>query len=377
MTTPLRRYYRGYDLAAIRDAPAATTRYVHLDGQGTVQCLTDSTGAVTDRFASDAWGNQVKRTGTSINRQWYVGNWGYYRQVDRALDSSRLRCEGPSIGRWLSRCIFGVSLPFPYVLGRPSELVDPQGMARAFASVTSGASTNATGSRGGLSYLPAFRLRVHETETMSQELEMGLEMGSAPRTPWDTQAYHQTLTRHCGLRFSASPQTPFYIGGPCGYAQWGVYWHIPRGCTGFVLQHLKWVCSEKSCPSGKSIPCPDQVKPSEFWEAFRVVDGRIVYPPECAQHPGYDDLFGVPNQGLACFGKQQLIGYARFVLGQRLPPPWHRAPQGHPAHCLFVRDDAPPGWSDTGTIRRELWTKWWCCPPKPKKTIGDVEWASV
>jgi hypothetical protein len=36
----------------------------------TTQCLTDISGAVTDRFASDAWGVQVKRTGTSINRHW-------------------------------------------------------------------------------------------------------------------------------------------------------------------------------------------------------------------------------------------------------------------------------------------------------------------
>ncbi len=91
MSTALRTYYRGYNLVAMRDVPAATTRYYHFDHQGTTQCLTDSTGAVTDRFASDAWGNQVKRTGSSINRQWYIGNWGYYRQVDQVLDYVRAR----------------------------------------------------------------------------------------------------------------------------------------------------------------------------------------------------------------------------------------------------------------------------------------------
>src|ERR1051326_6698392 len=74
----LRRYYRGDELVAMRDVPAATTRYYHFDHQGTTQCLTDSTGAVTDRFASEAWGAQVKRTGSSIDRHWYVGGKGYY-----------------------------------------------------------------------------------------------------------------------------------------------------------------------------------------------------------------------------------------------------------------------------------------------------------
>ena len=52
--TPLRRYYRGHSLVAMRDVQANQTRYYHFDNQGTTQALTDSTGAVTDRFACDA-----------------------------------------------------------------------------------------------------------------------------------------------------------------------------------------------------------------------------------------------------------------------------------------------------------------------------------
>jgi hypothetical protein len=98
--TPLRRYYRGHSLVAMRDVQANQTRYYHFDNQGTIQALTDSTGAVTDRFASDAWGVQVKRTGSSINRQWYIGNLGYTRQVDQALDYARWRYYAGVHGRW-------------------------------------------------------------------------------------------------------------------------------------------------------------------------------------------------------------------------------------------------------------------------------------
>jgi RHS repeat-associated protein len=65
---------------------------------------------VTDRFACDAWGVQVKRTGSSINRQWYIGQLGYYRQVDQALDYVRARWSRPGVARWLSPDPLGVVL---------------------------------------------------------------------------------------------------------------------------------------------------------------------------------------------------------------------------------------------------------------------------
>src|SRR5947209_18724784 len=102
MSTAPRTYYRGHTLVAMRDQVAAVNRYYHCDHQGTTQALTDSTGAVTDRFASDAWGVQVKRTGSSINRQWYVGQLGYVRQVDQALDYVRARYLDVARGRWKS-----------------------------------------------------------------------------------------------------------------------------------------------------------------------------------------------------------------------------------------------------------------------------------
>jgi len=103
VSTPLRRYYRGHDLVGLRDEVNASTRYYRFDHQGTTQCLTDSTGTVTDRFAADAWGVPVKRTGNSINRHWYIGNWGYYRQADSALDYVRARLYAYTQGAWISQ----------------------------------------------------------------------------------------------------------------------------------------------------------------------------------------------------------------------------------------------------------------------------------
>jgi len=54
MSTALRTYYRGANLVSLREHPTGQTRYYHSDYQGTTQCLTDSAGTVTDRFACDA-----------------------------------------------------------------------------------------------------------------------------------------------------------------------------------------------------------------------------------------------------------------------------------------------------------------------------------
>jgi len=101
MSTALRTYYRGDDLVAMVDNLGAR-RYYYFDHQGTTQCLTNQAGAVTDRFASDAWGVQVKRTGSSINRHWYVGASGHYRDIQRSTDYVRLRIFSAPQGRWLT-----------------------------------------------------------------------------------------------------------------------------------------------------------------------------------------------------------------------------------------------------------------------------------
>lgn len=132
MSTPLRRYYNGPNgPASMVDCRTNQKRYFHYDHQGTVQCLTDETGAVTDRFASDAWGVQVKHLGTSINRQWYIGRSGYHRQADQALDYVRARYLSPGLGAFVSHdrlpSIFRFPESYAYASNSPAYLIDPTG----------------------------------------------------------------------------------------------------------------------------------------------------------------------------------------------------------------------------------------------------------
>ncbi len=128
MSVTLRRYFRGATLATMVTPLTGERRTYHLDHQGTVQCLTNAQGVVTDRFACDAWGNEFRRTGASINRQWYIGHLGYYRQVDQALDYVRARWLDPHRASWLAGdpIRMGGIYQYPWDLP-PSVASDPTG----------------------------------------------------------------------------------------------------------------------------------------------------------------------------------------------------------------------------------------------------------
>jgi len=129
MGTSLRSYYRGHSLVSMRDGQAGASRYYHFDAQGTTQCLTDASGAVTDRFAADAWGVQIKRTGISINRHWYIGNLGYQRAAS-AGDYVRRRQLQPLSGTWLTRdpSRHPAVGEYRYAEGSPAQWTDPSGL---------------------------------------------------------------------------------------------------------------------------------------------------------------------------------------------------------------------------------------------------------
>jgi RHS repeat-associated protein len=127
MGTSLRSYSRGHTLVSMQDGVPNTTRYYHFDHQGTTQCLTNEAGVVTDRFASDAWGVEVKRTGSSINRHWYIGDAGYYSSAPPRCYVRARTAETP-LGRWISADPSrGEHHLYTYAANSPARLVDPSG----------------------------------------------------------------------------------------------------------------------------------------------------------------------------------------------------------------------------------------------------------
>jgi len=119
--------------------------YVVTDAQGSVLALTDASGNVTDTWAYDAFGNQVSRTGTSVNPFRYTGE---YFDDAIGLQYNRARWYDASVGRFVSIDIIDGSLVNPVTLNKyvyagsdPANNVDPDGRDFTAAGVMQGITT--------------------------------------------------------------------------------------------------------------------------------------------------------------------------------------------------------------------------------------------
>jgi len=105
-----------------------------LDALGTVRGLVSPNGSITNTYLYDAWGNQLVATGAvAYNFRW-VGELGYYWDIDRAAPNMRARAYSPSTARFLSAdplgFVDGASL-YRYAGNRPLLMVDPAGLESA------------------------------------------------------------------------------------------------------------------------------------------------------------------------------------------------------------------------------------------------------
>ena len=118
-----------------------TTSYNHFDGLGSTRQLTNSAGAVTDTVSYDAWGDIIERTGTTAMFQLWIGEMGYYYDLETGLFDVRDRTYGPPIGRWTatdpSGFIAGLNR-YCYVDNAPIISADPRGRHKLLLSPTTG-----------------------------------------------------------------------------------------------------------------------------------------------------------------------------------------------------------------------------------------------
>jgi RHS repeat-associated protein len=112
---------------------AWTPNFYGYDGAESVRYLTSTTGAVTDTYGYDAFGNEVDHTGTTPNNYLYRGEqW----DPDLSLYYLRARYMNPLTGRFLSRDPEDGDPASPaslhkylYTEADPVNLVDPSGRA--------------------------------------------------------------------------------------------------------------------------------------------------------------------------------------------------------------------------------------------------------
>jgi RHS repeat-associated protein len=101
------------------------------DGRGNITFLTDGTGAVTDSYDYDAWGNVVARSGTTSNRRLFGGE---ELDPDLGLVVMRARYYDPARGRFSTvdpargRIDMPITLNrYLYANGDPVNEMDPTG----------------------------------------------------------------------------------------------------------------------------------------------------------------------------------------------------------------------------------------------------------
>ena|GEM_PF-6317430 len=109
----------------------ATLSFYQYDGHGSVRQLTNQSGAITDTYTYDAFGNLINRTGTTANDYLYAGE-----QFDANLGFYYLRARymNPSNGRFHSMDSYEGSAFEPvtlhkylYANANPENNIDPSG----------------------------------------------------------------------------------------------------------------------------------------------------------------------------------------------------------------------------------------------------------
>ena len=101
----------------------------HTDGLGSITDLTDTTGAVTQSYVYDSFGNIVRQNGTLINPYTYTGR---EFDLESGLFYYRARYYDPRIGRFLSEDpieYFDSLNLYEYLWGNPINWVDPYGLS--------------------------------------------------------------------------------------------------------------------------------------------------------------------------------------------------------------------------------------------------------
>jgi RHS repeat-associated protein len=121
------------ELQTVNNAPTAS--FYQYDGRGTVRTLTDASGAVTDSYEYDAFGNLISKTGTTPNAYLYRGE-----RYDAAVGLYYLRARwyNPVTGRFMTRDPYQGSVYDPaslhrynYARSNPANFIDPSGRLSA------------------------------------------------------------------------------------------------------------------------------------------------------------------------------------------------------------------------------------------------------
>ncbi len=121
----------GYGNLVSQRRGSTTSTYL-FDALGSTRKLTDSAGAVTDSYDYRAYGETYQSSGSTVNVFRWVGELGYYFDVDRDAYYLRARPYRPALARFLSQDPIGFEGSewnlYEYAINNPLMNSDPTGL---------------------------------------------------------------------------------------------------------------------------------------------------------------------------------------------------------------------------------------------------------
>ena len=113
---------------------STATSYYHFDGIGSTDRLTDSAGNTIVSYTYEAFGALRASSGNTVNPFKYVGEKGYYDDVEPAHYYLRARYYDPAVQRFTSRDPMALDNydvnQYSYVANQPTVAVDPSGLQK-------------------------------------------------------------------------------------------------------------------------------------------------------------------------------------------------------------------------------------------------------
>lgn len=123
-----------YGLGLIGEDDNGHFKTYHFDYRGSTVAITNESGAITDRFAYDAYGKQISHTGNSFIIFGYNGRDGVITDVNGLL-YMRSRYYSPELRRFVNADVLHGNISnssslnrYAYVNGNPVSYVDPFGL---------------------------------------------------------------------------------------------------------------------------------------------------------------------------------------------------------------------------------------------------------
>ena len=123
------------DLLTRRDY-ADAAKYYQNDAIGSTKMLLDAGAAETDSYIYRAFGKVESQSGSTDNRQTYIGKFGYYSEEDLGIYFLNARYYDLETGQFLSADPIGLGVEgstlwpdrYVYVGANPVSLIDPSGL---------------------------------------------------------------------------------------------------------------------------------------------------------------------------------------------------------------------------------------------------------